>query len=188
MKIKTTKICDAKYCKKKFKMRRTTDKYCSSDCCYKSTANKINNNPLKECANKDCKQSFKQYKTTDKYCFQCTLKKHKKIKPRSTNRAREEAKYNRDIKPFLNKNTICPVAQYFLRHKPTEAKELKEWAANIKTNQVHHKAGRTGKLLLFKPYWLAVSQKGHDYIHANPNFSLNNNWIILRTTVNHDEI
>ena len=37
--------------------------------------------------------------------------------------------------------------------------------------EVHHKAGRTGKLYLDVRYWLAVSREGHRKIEENPEWA-----------------
>lgn len=38
----------------------------------------------------------------------------------------------------------------------------------LKAEQVHHCFGRLGPLLNDQTHWLAVSAKGHAWIHANP--------------------
>lgn len=75
----------------------------------------------------------------------------KPIPRRSKKRTVQELQYNADVKVFLGKpeNRICPVT-------------------GQQTNQVHHKKGRIGSLLLDQRYWLAVSPEGHRQIENNP--------------------
>jgi hypothetical protein len=47
----------------------------------------------------------------------------------------------------------------------------------IAVDQVHHKRGRLGPLLIDERHWLAVSQKGHDLIHANPVLARAHGWL-----------
>lgn len=77
--------------------------------------------------------------------------KQKPIPRRSKKRIVQELQYNADVKVFLGKpeNKICPVT-------------------GQQTNQVHHKKGRIGDLLLDQEFWLAVSPDGHDKIENNP--------------------
>lgn len=48
----------------------------------------------------------------------------------------------------------------------------------VRAVEVHHKAGRVGKLLNDERWWLAVSRAGHTFIHANPNLARERGWII----------
>ncbi len=72
-----------------------------------------------------------------------------RIKPRTFKRASEEAKYRKRVRAWLV-GKICAV--YPL-----------EWAT-----QCHHIFGRVGKLLLWEHGWMAVSERGHNWIHSNP--------------------
>ena len=134
------------------------------------------------CANKGCNKEFKLYKSTDKYCSpSCAYanqkpepkKKQKPIKPMSEKRKSQSYLYTKKRKIFLEKpeNKFCPVAEVIFDETKL-------------TNEVHHKAGRIGKLLLFVPYWLAVSSKGHKWIHANPKEAYKLGFLIRSTTIN----
>lgn len=46
------------------------------------------------------------------------------------------------------------------------------------TTDIHHKAGREGKLLNDERHWLAVSRAGHDFIHQNPGIARAHGWLI----------
>lgn len=78
----------------------------------------------------------------------------KPIPRRSKKRTVQELQYNADVKIFLGKpeNQKCPVT-------------------GKQTNQVHHKKGRIGSLLLDQRYWLAVSDEGHREIELNPDWA-----------------
>ena len=41
----------------------------------------------------------------------------------------------------------------------------------MKAEEVHHKRGRIGDLLLDETHWLAVSRKGHVKIEMNPRWA-----------------
>lgn len=137
--------------------------------------------PTRTCRRKGCNKEFKLYKSTDKYCSaECTYleqkkkpkKKQKAIPQYTEKRKRESYTYNRKRKVFLNKpeNKVCPVM-------------LMLFDDEIKTTEVHHKAGRRGKFLNYVPFWLAVSSDGHKFIHNNPDWSYKNGFSIQNTTV-----
>ena len=52
---------------------------------------------------------------------------------------------------------------------------------HLPVKDIHHKAGRTGKLLNDTRYWLAVSRKGHIKITNNPSWSIKNGYSLPRT-------
>ncbi len=137
----------------------------------------------RRCARKGCNNEFKLYKSTDKYCSaECAYLDAKdkpkkavtpyKLKPMSEKRKRESYLYTKKRKTFLAKpeNKYCPVAKAIF----DEVKLASE---------VHHKAGRKGKLLNYVPYWLAVSRKGHNWIHNNPEEAYKRGFLIRSTTV-----
>lgn len=134
------------------------------------------------CARKGCNKEFKLYKSTDKFCSpSCAyasqkakpVKKQTRIKPMSEKRKAESYLYTKKRKIFLAlpENKFCPVAKEIFKEE-------------ILAREVHHKAGRTGKLLLYVPFWLAVSRKGHNWIHANPKEAYKLGFLIESTTVN----
>ncbi len=79
----------------------------------------------------------------------------------SDKRAAEMEQYNKEAKEFI-KGKMCAV--YPKR----------------KAQAVHHRKGRIGALLLDKRWWLPVSNLGHDYIHDNPNESMEKGWMVSR--------
>lgn len=90
----------------------------------------------------------------------------KKIKSRSTKRAKEESLYLKENKAFLETHreigTKCPV----FPDKPI--------------TEVHHMKGRIGKLLLDKEFWLPVSSRGHAYIEKHREEAMQKGWSISR--------
>ena len=113
------------------------------------------------------------------------FKKQKAIPNKSEKAKVKGLMYTRKRKAFMNKkeNKLCPVASYFLKQKDLSPEEHLDWSRNFKATEVHHKAGRVGRLLLATEYWLAVSRKGHTFIHDNPEFSYQKGWLIKSTTV-----
>ncbi|MGD2113413.1 MAG: hypothetical protein PVG07_00060 [Acidobacteriota bacterium] len=160
MKFKTTRICARKGCNKEFKLYRSTDKYCSPACAYADQKDKPH-------------------------------KKRKPIKQVSDKRRRESYTYTKKRKTFLSKeeNKYCPVCKAVFDGiiDPSEVHNPNEIFRNkglIKAREVHHKAGRKGKLLNYVPFWLAVSRRGHLWIHANPAKAYKLDFLIRSTTVN----
>lgn len=88
------------------------------------------------------------------------------IKKESSKRAQENREYSRESKKFLEENSSC------------------QTHCGSPSQEVHHKAGRIGWLLLFKPYWLAVCRECHKEIELNPEFAIQEGYSILRTNVN----
>ena len=138
------------------------------------------------CARKGCNKEFKLYRTTDKYCSpacayeaqnqkpktKASKKERKPIKQQSYKRKQESYLYTKKRKTFLlqPENKYCPVAKEVFNESRLAC-------------EVHHKAGRIGKLLNYVPYWLAVSRKGHLWIHANPEEAYEKGFLIRSTTV-----
>lgn len=66
--------------------------------------------------------------------------------------------YSKKKAKFLEANSVCPVT-------------------GEPTTDIHHRFGRRGKLCNWQPGWLAVSRKGHLYIHAHPLIARSRDWI-----------
>ena len=76
------------------------------------------------------------------------MKPRKPIKKVSTKRAKELAIYRRESKKFLAAMNFC------------------EWPECWnKPEVVHHRNGRRGKLLNYKPFWFALCNFHHDHVH-----------------------
>jgi len=165
MKIKPTKICSRKGCNNEFKIYKTTDKYCSSECAYLDAKDKP-------------KKDITPYK----------------LKPYSERRMKENKVYLKKRKTFLSlvSNKYCPVCKLAFEGK-IDIAEFPVYNAEsiiylnqglIETDSIHHKAGRTGKLLNYVPYWLAVSDIGHKWIHSNPEKAYEFGFLIHSSTIN----
>lgn len=55
------------------------------------------------------------------------------------------------------------------------------WRACPRSDQIHHRKGRTGEMLLNEEFWLAVSQLGHDTIHKYPLESYEKGYMVKRS-------
>lgn len=123
-----------------------------------------------------CGGTFNPFRTTDKHCsFNCKLtpetgsaewKPRPTIRKFSKKRSKQNKEYLEERAKFLRdpQNQICRVN-------------------GSQTTEVHHLAGRVGKLLLYVPYWIAVSRSGHNWIHDNPKESYKKGWLIKSSTV-----
>lgn len=77
------------------------------------------------------------------------------IKPISDKRRVRLAEYKKLRKWFLVEHNYC---EWGLRQTPPQ---------HIRATQIHHSRGRQGRLLNDTRFWFAVSEKGHNWIHAN---------------------
>lgn len=98
------------------------------------------------------------------------LKRRKALKKSSQKRAKEMALYRKERDIFIHREMhegrwFCPVMW-----------ELKK--RQVAVTEVHHKRGRTGKLLRDQRYWLAISRSGHDWVHQNPRLAREKGWLI----------
>lgn len=140
--------------------------------------------PQRNCKQKDCKVFFQKKKPLDMFCSPECKTQHDKdllakrestsgVKPKyripgqSAKRAAEYEEYEieRDIFMALPENKWCPVIQHLENKK-------------VRTVDLHHMNGRTGRRLLDKEFWLAVSRSGHDWIHNNPLEARKMGWLI----------
>ena len=156
--------------------------------------------PTRICSRKGCNKEFKLYKSTDKHCsYECACldqkekpkKKQKAIPEYTEKRKRESYTYNRKRKVFMNKpeNEFCPVCKAVFEGTIDskdifEPEFIFENEGFVLTKELHHKAGRRGKLLNYVPFWVAVSVIGHKWIHANPKKAYKLGFSIQNTTVN----
>lgn len=140
----------------------------------------IKSKDQKKC--KECGKLFKAFKTTDKYCsFICSnkgdtkqlkAKEQTKIKARSMRRKAEEALYNKNRITFLEakENRVCRVCEDV-------------FGIAVNATEIHHKAGRIGPLLNDQSFWMAVSRKGHLWIHDNPQKAYELGYLIHSSTI-----
>ena len=152
----------------------------------------MKNKEFKPCADKNCNNDFKPFKSTDKYCSPSCFYKNKtadkpriKIRQKSKKQATLDRTYSVLRKTFLKlpENKLCPVASYFVTQTINPIEERRLWLNSVDATEIHHKAGRVGKLYLYVPFWLAVSRKGHVWIHKNPKEAYQKGWLIKSTSV-----
>lgn len=133
----------------------------------------MNLDRIKPCKGYECNKTFFAYRSTDKYCYDCKLdnqkpdKLRKPINRKSKTQKELDRLYLKLRKVFLKKpeNKICRVCK------------------KKRSDTVHHKAGRIGKLLLYTPYWLPTCTDCHTWIHGNPKVSYKKGYLIKSTTV-----
>jgi hypothetical protein len=79
----------------------------------------------------------------------CRRVKKRAISKRSKKMADQMKVYNQRRRKFLIANPVCAVT-------------------GEPSTEIHHKAGRIGRLLLEESLWLAVSRRGHTWIEEHP--------------------
>lgn len=120
-----------------------------------------------------CKARFTpKYSSLQSVCsFSCateetnTKNKVKKISTinKVSKKRREDIKLYQVIRAvYMNNHCIC------------------ERCHNKHSDALHHKAGREGKMLYNQRYFMSVCNSCHDYIHANPNESMEKGWLITK--------
>ena len=103
---------------------------------------------------------------TEKRAIKKTWPKH--IRPVSKRRQKATAEYRAKARAFVAADIAagkrCPVVAMFpeLRNGMKYGHPISD-----RLNEVHHRRGRVGALLLDERFWLAVSKEGHRFIHAN---------------------
>lgn len=68
-----------------------------------------------------------------------------------------------------------------LRSKFLRDRQRCEVFPELKATEVHHKSGRLGKNYLDVSTWMAVSRKGHDWIHSNDSEARQKGFLLTRT-------
>lgn len=84
------------------------------------------------------------------------------IKPRSDKRAEQYREYRQIRKLYLQDNYRCAVYP------------------DLQAVEIHHRAGKIGKLLTDTENFLPVSRKGHIFIEANPAIAYEKGWSLKR--------
>lgn len=80
----------------------------------------------------------------------------------SKKKAKELPEYSAKKKKFLEENIYCSVFPPLL------------------AVDIHHIRGKIGSRFLDERYWLAVSRKGHDWIHDNEEEASKKGWYLSR--------
>jgi hypothetical protein len=96
-------------------------------------------------------------------------KRQRRIPRVSARRAARLGEYAHAKRLFLAelRNWYCPVMLHLMRR-------------GVPTTDIHHKRGRIGALLMDQRYWLAVSRRGHTWIHDNPDAARSLGWLCER--------
>lgn len=97
----------------------------------------------------------------------------------------ERAEYTKEaraaVAAAIKRGDRCPVfASYFTLTPEMQAMLKYPWNDKLRTerlNEIHHTHGRLGLLLIYKPWWQAVSKWGHRVIHAFPHEARKRGWI-----------
>jgi hypothetical protein len=80
----------------------------------------------------------------------------------------EKDLYRKEAREFINRLSSlgfkCPVMRIIFSKVST-------------VSEVHHRNGRRGNLLRYKPYWIPVSREGHNWIHNNIEAARGHGWI-----------
>lgn len=140
--------------------------------------------PRRKCKRKGCEKEFQKRKPLDMFCSPMCAdlhsrdlaakredregpKKSYRIPQISQKRLDENAAYRVERDKFMSDpaNKWCPVMLYLSNEK-------------VRTKDLHHMNGRTGKRLLDSDYWLAVSREGHNWIHEHPAEARKKGWLI----------
>lgn len=126
---------------------------------------------------KTCSEVFQKRSPLDMFCSPTcaieykkknpNLSKQKPIKQFSDKRAKRNADYLQARKIFLveEHNRFCPVMSEIFNQ-------------TVLATEIHHINGRENERLNDREFWLAVSRKGHQWIHSNPKLSREKKWLI----------
>lgn len=105
------------------------------------------------------------------------VKPRRYIRRRTVKRAAEERRYRARVKEWLMlpENRWCAVTAALRRaalhawFTTRDADKAGKWHTGLQpANQCHHSHGRVGRLLLYEPWWVAVSDWGHQWIQDHP--------------------
>ena len=92
--------------------------------------------------------------------------------------AAERTAYRKEAAAFIAaaiaRGETCPVVN--------SIPELRDgikygWKISNKLSEVHHTHGRRGRLLRYKPWWLALSRLGHRWVHQHPKEARERGWL-----------
>ena len=100
-------------------------------------------------------------------------KKRKRIPPVSERKKHELKVYKEVRHEYLLLHTYCERCLWLMENKSINHN------VNI-ANQIHHKSGRIGALLVDTEYFMACCDTCHRYIEDNPLESLKTGWSLKR--------
>jgi hypothetical protein len=138
----------------------------------------MENKPLPK---RKCKQCGEVFQKKSPLQYLCSLKcqaeykaakaegkpKKKNIAPVSAKRLEELAEYRKKKAIFMKKeeNKYCPVMKFLTQ-------------TDVPATEIHHMNSREGLRLNDEIFWLAVSRKGHQWIHNFPREARAIGWLI----------
>lgn len=97
------------------------------------------------------------------------------LKRVSSKRAKENRKYTTQRKAFLIANPLCEACTYDRIHR---CMINRSDMTGSRADQIHHKDGREGDLLLDESKWMAICGPHHDFIHQHPNEARKRGWLV----------
>jgi hypothetical protein len=111
-----------------------------------------------------------------------SIKRRTPLRKKSKKRSAEENEYMRLREEFLQEHDLC---QLWLEVNGLDESDFGDRIRAFsmgcpKSNQIHHKCcGKNRKATYLRTdTWMAVSQSGHDFIHANPKLSYERGWLL----------
>jgi hypothetical protein len=85
------------------------------------------------------------------------------------------------VKDAIARGETCPVFDAYAQlPKECQAWLRQPWDGKLRCtrlNEVHHKRGRRGDLLMDKRHWLCLSKWGHRLVHAFPKVARDFGWL-----------
>lgn len=97
------------------------------------------------------------------------------LKRVSSKRAKENRIYTERRKAFLIANPLCEACTYDRIHR---CMINRSDMTGSRADQIHHKDGREGDLLLDESKWMAICGLHHDFIHQHPNEARKRGWLV----------
>jgi len=105
------------------------------------------------------------------------------LKPASPKRAAQLKEYSRLRKAFLAEHPRCEVRLH------AQGRELQPFGkpsdvamqCPMRSDDVHHRAGRMGKMLLDVRFLMAACRSCHDFLHSNANEARRLGYLITKT-------
>ena len=104
-----------------------------------------------------------------------SLKRNTKLKTFGVKGKRQNRKYEQEKHLHFIKHPYCHLC-------------LRDGIRNDGDRTLHHKAGRAGALLWYRPLFLTTCLHHHRYIHDNTDEAVENGWIVRLTKAEEDTI
>lgn len=117
------------------------------------------------------------------------VKARKPIRRRAKGHASEDKAYREAARAFvrseIDAGKVCPVVLKIdsLRNGRKYGHPI---SAQLKAN--HHIFGRQGRLLMWRPGWMAISTQGHRFVHSNIEQARQHGWYAPKGLWNNEAI